>query len=89
SARYLANAWSTTGIYEVRRNDNLLLIGSGLTTLDWLAALRNKNHQGRITVVSRRGLPPLSHAPTPAYPLSFDPMALPPRVSVLFKRLRE
>jgi uncharacterized NAD(P)/FAD-binding protein YdhS len=89
SRRYLANAWSTTGIYDVNRDENLLLIGSGLTTLDWLAALKNRNHRGSITVVSRRGLPPLPHAPTPAYTLSFDPLALPPRVSVLFKRLRE
>lgn len=89
STRYLANAWSLTGIYDIRRDEDLLLIGSGLTTLDWLAALHNKKHQGRITVVSRRGLPPLSHAPTPAYALSFDPLALPPKVSVLFRRLRE
>lgn len=89
SRRYLANAWSVTGIYDIARDENLLLIGSGLTTLDWLAALRNRNHRGSITVVSRRGLPPLAHAPTPAYALSFDPLALPPRVSVLFKRLRE
>lgn len=88
SARYLANAWSTAGLYHVGRDEDLLLIGSGLTTLDWLAALRNRHHRGRITVVSRRGLPPLGHAPTPAYSLSFDPLSLPPRVSALLHRLR-
>ena len=88
SPRYQGHAWSTPGLLAIRREDDVLLIGSGLTSLDWLAALRERGHRGQIHVVSRRGLLPQLHRAAPAHALSFDPMALAPRVSVLLKRLR-
>ena len=88
SPRYQGHAWSTPGLLAIGREDDVLLIGSGLTTLDWLSALRARGHRGQIHVVSRRGLLPQLHRAAPAHALSFDPMALVPRVSVLLKRLR-
>lgn len=88
SPRYQGHAWSTPGLLAIGREDDVLLIGSGLTTLDWLAALRERGHRGQIHVVSRRGLLPQLHRAAPAHALSFDPTALAPRVSVLLKRLR-
>lgn len=88
SPRYQGHAWSTPGLLAIRREDDVLLIGSGLTTLDWLAALRDRGHRGQIHVVSRRGLLPQLHRPAPPHVLGFDPTALPARVSLLLKRLR-
>jgi len=88
SARYQGHAWSTQGLLSIQRDDSVLLIGSGLTTLDWLAALRDRGHRGQVHVVSRRGLMPQLHRAAPAHHLSFDPLSLPPRVSLLLKRLR-
>ena len=88
SARYQGHAWSSPGIGAIQRDDAVLLIGSGLTTLDWLAALRDRGHRGAVHVVSRRGLLPQLHRPAPPHHLSFDPLALPPKVSVLLKHLR-
>ena len=89
SPRYLGHAWSTPGLYSIRRDENLLLIGSGLTTLDWLAALQTLGHHGRIHVVSRRGLLPQLHRAAAPQALSFNPLELPPRVLPLLRRLRQ
>ncbi|MDB5986205.1 MAG: beta-lactamase domain protein [Nevskia sp.] len=88
SRRYLGQAWSTPGLYSVSRDEDLLLIGSGLTALDWLASLSDRGHRGRIHVVSRRGLLPQAHRPVVPQNLSFDPLALPPRVLPLLRQLR-
>jgi uncharacterized NAD(P)/FAD-binding protein YdhS len=88
STRYLGHAWTTPGLYAIQRDENLLLIGSGLTTVDWLAALHSLGHRGRIHVVSRRGLLPQLHRPAPPQPLGFDPLTLPPRVLPLLQRMR-
>ena len=88
SPRYLGHAWSTPGLYSIRRDENLLLIGSGLTTLDWLGALQRLGHQGRIHVVSRRGLLPQPHQAAAPRALSFNPLELPPRLLPLLRRLR-
>jgi uncharacterized NAD(P)/FAD-binding protein YdhS len=88
SARYAGAAWSTPGLYAVRRDEDLLLIGSGLTALDWIVALQARGHRGRIHLVSRRGLRPQAHRAIAAHKLSFDPLALAPRVRLLMRRLR-
>jgi uncharacterized NAD(P)/FAD-binding protein YdhS len=86
--RYLSHAWSSPGLYSIGGDEDLLLIGSGLTALDWLAALRQLGHRGRVHMLSRRGLLPNQHQPAAAHPLSFDPAALPPRVRPLLRRMR-
>jgi len=88
SPLYQSHAWSTHGLISVRHDDAVLLVGSGLTTLDWLAALHERGHRGPITVVSRRGLLPRAHAVAARHGLSFDPFALQPTVRVLMRRIR-
>jgi uncharacterized NAD(P)/FAD-binding protein YdhS len=85
---YLAHAWSKSGLYAIGADEDLLLVGSGLTALDWLAALQETGHRGHIHLVSRRGLLPQPHRPAHPQALSFDPLALPPRVRPLLRRLR-
>lgn len=89
SPRYIGNAWSTSALLSVQRDDAVLLIGSGLTTLDWLAALSARGHRGAIHVVSRRGLLPQLHRAAAPHALGFDPLAVPPSVAALLARLRE
>jgi uncharacterized NAD(P)/FAD-binding protein YdhS len=86
SPRYLGYAWSRGGLYSVGRDEDLLLIGSGLTALDWLAGLRTLGHRGRVHLLSRRGLLPHGHGATAPWTLSFDPLELPLRP--LLRRLR-
>jgi len=88
SPRYLGYAWSSPGLYSIGHDEDLLLIGSGLTALDWLAALQTVGHRGRIHVVSRRGLLPQLHRAAAPQPLSFNPLELPARVLPLLRRVR-
>jgi uncharacterized NAD(P)/FAD-binding protein YdhS len=86
--RYCGRAWSPSTSDAVRPQENLLLVGSGLTTLDWLVGLHDRGHQGRIHVLSRRGLLPNEHRAAPPHALSFDPIALPAHLRTLLRRLR-
>jgi uncharacterized NAD(P)/FAD-binding protein YdhS len=88
SPRYSNNAWSSPDLYTLKTDDDVLLVGSGLTALDWLAGLHGRRHRGRITVVSRRGLLPHVHRSAASYALSFPPQELPPRLTVILRTLR-
>lgn len=86
--RYRGRAWSPLTGDAVRPQEHLLLVGSGLTTLDWLVGLHERDHQGHIYVLSRRGLLPNEHRISPSYKLSFDPIAVPAHLRTLLRRLR-
>ena len=53
-------------------DDSVLLIGTGLTAIDVVLALRSAGFQGTIHALSRRGLLPRSHAPCTPRPLPDD-----------------
>jgi uncharacterized NAD(P)/FAD-binding protein YdhS len=55
----LADPWTAGGLDNVEQNDRVLLVGSGLTSVDVIASLTRRGHQGRIDAISRRGLLPL------------------------------
>ncbi|MGB9491823.1 MAG: FAD/NAD(P)-binding protein [Terriglobales bacterium] len=61
SSRYLANPWATNTVREVSQGNSVLLIGSGLTSLDMVIELRARGFGGTIHILSRRGLLPQSH----------------------------
>jgi uncharacterized NAD(P)/FAD-binding protein YdhS len=88
SPRYLGYAWAAQGLHAVERDEDLLLVGSGLTALDWLASLQALGHRGRVFLLSRRGQLPREHRAAAAWTLSFDPLELPPRLRALLRRLR-
>ena len=88
SPMYQSHAWSMQGLISLRRDDAVLLVGSGLTTLDWIASLAERGHRGAIHVVSRRGLLPRVHQAAPKHVLSFDPATVPPRVRALMRLIR-
>ena len=67
SARYLSNPWSPTPT-DVAQDKNVLLIGSGLTSVDTIIELRAKGFQGTIHILSRHGLLPKSHNSSTPFP---------------------
>lgn len=61
-SRIVANPWRLSWLQKVGKFDSVCILGSGLTMIDQVLALRAHGHEGRIQVLSRRGLVPLGHA---------------------------
>ncbi|ANM06489.1 FAD-NAD(P)-binding domain-containing protein (plasmid) [Rhizobium phaseoli] len=88
-SRIVENPWRLSWLRRVAPSDAVCILGSGLTMIDQVLALRAHGHRGRIDVLSRRGLAPLGHARTPPAPLPIDVHTLPATISGLLKILRE
>ncbi len=68
SPRYMQFAWSAAALEGVENENNVLLIGSGLTSVDLAVALRAREFRGTIHILSRRGLLPHKHAAAKKWP---------------------
>jgi uncharacterized NAD(P)/FAD-binding protein YdhS/glyoxylase-like metal-dependent hydrolase (beta-lactamase superfamily II) len=82
------NAWSVSALAELETNAPILLIGTGLTMVDMVVALHERNHRGQIYAVSRRGLFPLPHQSTKPYPAFLTPDTAPKTLRGLLRRIR-
>ncbi|MGI2034705.1 FAD/NAD(P)-binding protein [Rhizobium panacihumi] len=58
----VGNPWRLSWLSHVEPDEEICILGSGLTMIDQVLALREHGHKGRIHVLSRRGLVPLPHA---------------------------
>lgn len=70
---YVPWPWKTGALERVDGRDSVLFVGSGLTTVDLLLSLCDRGHHGPITILSRNGRLPLSHAWPGHYQLSAAP----------------
>lgn len=75
SARYISNPWFANVPKDAAHGGSVLLIGSGLTSVDVTLELRAQGFEGTIHVLSRRGLLPQRHAavPSPPFPMENAP----------------
>ncbi|MET0241046.1 MAG: FAD/NAD(P)-binding protein [Sphingobium sp.] len=60
---YFADPWSPGATEGLAPEDDILLVGSGLTAVDVALTLESAGHRGTIHALSRRGLRPRSHSP--------------------------
>ncbi|MDP3528583.1 FAD/NAD(P)-binding protein [Methylicorpusculum sp.] len=58
---YVSNPWSEDSKMSWDDVASCLIVGAGLTMVDWVLSLHDKNFRGKIHVVSRRGLCPKEH----------------------------
>ena len=65
-AAYVADPWDTEAVRAIPADADILLVGTGLTMVDWAFSLGRQGHRGRIHAISRRGLVPRAHAPAAA-----------------------
>ena len=73
SARFVADPWEPGALRRVRDDEPVLLVGSSLTMADVVLALGDADRV--VHVVSRHGLGPLAHLPSPSAPVA--PPAVP------------
>src|SRR5581483_5967542 len=60
------DAWSGRLPEGLRPQDDLIVVGTGLTAIDLLLSLRAAGHRGKATALSRHGLLPRPHGPKKA-----------------------
>ena len=68
SGFFIPDPWALDALADIDPDEPLLLIGSGLTTVDIALRLAKRGHRGSLLAVSRRGLVPRTHAAGGAWP---------------------
>lgn len=91
NARYARFAWSPEALAGIPDSESLLLIGSGLTAIDQIVALKGNGFQGKIYMLSRRGLLPALHQQGSAWPSEWTeelPCSIRPLVAKVRRQVR-
>ena len=65
---YRTDAWAASTLRGLRPGLPLLVIGTGLTTMDLAVSLHARGFPGPVIALSRRGLLPRRHAPAASWP---------------------
>ncbi|MFT3725571.1 MAG: FAD/NAD(P)-binding protein [Hyphomonadaceae bacterium] len=73
AAGYIANPWAPDALAGIGERDNVVALGTGLTAIDVVLALRRQGHCGLITLLSRRGQLPRPHEGGGQWPAFIDP----------------
>jgi len=68
SGFFIPDPWAMDAFSDVDPAEPLLLIGSGLTTVDVALRLNQQGHRGPLLAVSRRGLTPQTHVAGGTWP---------------------
>ena len=83
---YHADPWAVGNLRRIGPDESVLLIGSGLTAVDVLLALRQDGHHAPVTVVARHGRWPAAHGPAGvSYPNFYPELAEETTVRGVFK----
>jgi uncharacterized NAD(P)/FAD-binding protein YdhS len=70
----VVSGWSAEAFEGLGKEEEVLIVGSGLTAVDSVLTLEDRGHRGAIHVISRHGRWPLVHGSPP--PLSGPPLAV-------------
>ncbi len=88
SARYLNSPWDPHTLHHLSGDEDVLILGSGLTGLDLLVSLSKIKHRGTMHVISRRGLFPQPHQKYTPQPDRFHDRELPHTIRGLARLVR-
>lgn len=85
---YRPDPWAPDLLDDLDPNAPLLLVGTGLTTVDTVVSLLDQQHRGPIIALSRRGLLPQNHILGPAKTALPETEEFPTRLNNLAQFLR-
>ena len=85
---YKADPWAPDALAGLDPADPVLLIGTGLTTIDAVVTLLDGGHTGPIHAVSRRGLLPHAHGAAPVTRPAGHDDGYPTSITALARALR-
>jgi uncharacterized NAD(P)/FAD-binding protein YdhS len=88
SSRYAHVAWRPNALDGISEDDEVLLIGQGLTAADVIVQLDRRGHRGTIHALSRHGLQLQVHRPTEPYRSFLADEPPPATVRELVRRVR-
>jgi uncharacterized NAD(P)/FAD-binding protein YdhS len=72
--RFIADPWRPFAMNAVGADEPVAVLGSGLTAVDTVMSLAQHSRRAPMTLVSRRGLLPQAHSPTPLTPANLQPL---------------
>lgn len=87
--RYLNSPWDPHTLHHLSGDEDILILGSGLTGLDLLVSLNKIKPRGTVHVISRRGLFPQPHQKCAPQPERFRDRALPYSIRGLTHFIRQ
>jgi uncharacterized NAD(P)/FAD-binding protein YdhS len=85
---YSSYAWARDALEGIPDSGTVLILGSGLTAVDQILALRSRRFHGRIFLLSRRGQLPAAHSTSATWPSDWAD-ALPDTVCGILKSVRQ
>ncbi|MGY2048393.1 FAD/NAD(P)-binding protein [Methylobacterium sp. JK268] len=88
STRYQIDPWDESPLDGLRADMPVLIVGTGLTMVDAVAALRRRGFAGPVVALSRHGYLPQVHAPAAPWPAPVLAEAERGSVRALLRRLR-
>jgi uncharacterized NAD(P)/FAD-binding protein YdhS len=74
SPYYSGDPWAFEAANQSRKDGTIVLLGTGLTTIDFALSLARNGHRAPIVALSRRGLLPRRHSAPPAQQLPAPPL---------------
>lgn len=69
AGRIIRDPWAPAALERIAPQDDVIVLGSGLTMVDVVLALAAAGWRGRMTALSRRGLAPRAHQDAPDRPV--------------------
>lgn len=89
SKKYFQNPWTREAVEGLKDNENVLIIGTGLTMVDNVLSLIESGFKGKIYSVSTNGYFPLSHKKRKPYTDILEELHPPYEMSKLFSLFRK
>lgn len=77
TAGTIADAWAPGALDGIGPDDDVVVLGSGLTMIDVVLELEDRGWRGRTLAISRRGILPRSHDASQSHPSPLRPAEAP------------